>query len=64
MPRSLAGGLRIPESDPPILPVNICAMWWDDAGGIECAYMANLARQLSATLSGGKLGAPIAAEAG
>jgi hypothetical protein len=38
-------------------------MWWDDAGGIECAYMANLARQLSAALSGGKLAAPIETEA-
>ncbi|MDN3274370.1 LysR family transcriptional regulator [Frankia sp. RB7] len=56
-------GLRIPEADPPILPLNICAMWRDDAGGIECAYMANLARQLSAALSGGKLGEPIAVEA-
>jgi hypothetical protein len=46
-----------------LLPLNICAMWWDNAGGIECAYMANLARQLGAALSGSKLGAPIAAEA-
>jgi DNA-binding transcriptional LysR family regulator len=51
--------LRIPKSNPPILPLNICAMWWDDAGGTECAYMADLARQLCAPLTGGKLASPI-----
>jgi hypothetical protein len=54
-------GLRILEADPPILSLNIYAMWWDEVGGTECAYMANLARQLNAALSGGKLGAPIEA---
>jgi DNA-binding transcriptional LysR family regulator len=29
--------LRMLKGDPPILPLNICAMWWDDASGIECA---------------------------
>ncbi|MFB9267715.1 hypothetical protein ACFFWD_32070 [Bradyrhizobium erythrophlei] len=52
-----------PEADPPLLQLNICAMWWDDAGGIECAYMANVARQLGAALSDGKLGGPIETEA-
>lgn len=56
-------GLRIPDADPPLLPLNICAMWWDDTGGIECAYMANLARQLGAALSGSKLGMPIETDA-
>ena len=51
--------LRVPKSSPPILPLNICAMWWDDAGGIEGAYMADLARQLCAPLTGGKLTSPI-----
>jgi DNA-binding transcriptional LysR family regulator len=46
--------LRIPKSDPPILPLNICAMWRDDADGIECTYMADLARQLCVSLTGSK----------
>ena len=50
-------GLSIPKSSPPVLPLNICAMWWDDTGGIECAYMADLARQLCASIATGKLAA-------
>jgi DNA-binding transcriptional LysR family regulator len=48
-------GLRVPKSSPAVLPLNICAMWWDDPDGIECAYMADLARQLCAPFIGGKL---------
>lgn len=51
--------LRVPKSNPPILPLNICAMWWDEAGGTECAYMADLARQLCVPLASGKLASSI-----
>lgn len=44
-------GLRILKSYPPIQPLNICAMWWDDIDQTECSYLADLARQLSAPLN-------------
>lgn len=39
--------LRVLEAKPPIPSHNLCAMWWDNESAAECAYLADLARELS-----------------
>lgn len=40
--------LRVLEAIPPIPSHNLCAMWWDNESAAECAYLADLAREISA----------------
>jgi DNA-binding transcriptional LysR family regulator len=39
--------LRVLEAKPPIPSHNLCAMWWDNESAAECAYLADLAREIS-----------------
>jgi len=38
--------LRVLDADPPIPAHNLCAMWWDNNLAAECAYLADMARQI------------------
>ncbi len=39
--------LRVLEADPPIPAHNLCAMWWENESAAECAYLADLAREIA-----------------
>lgn len=58
LPRELLGPageklpLRILDADPPVPGHNFCAMWWHDEAHSEHAYLADLAKQIRATLLG------------
>jgi DNA-binding transcriptional LysR family regulator len=43
--------LRVLKARPPIPSHNLCAMWWDNESAAECAYLADLARAISASQS-------------
>ena len=53
IPREMIGlsgdnlALRVLEADPPIPSHNLCAMWWENEAAEECAYLANLAREIA-----------------
>lgn len=40
--------LHVLGADPPVPSHNLCAMWWDNESAAECAYMADMARRISA----------------
>jgi DNA-binding transcriptional LysR family regulator len=58
IPREMIGlsgddlALRVLEAQPPIPSHNLCAMWWDNELATECAYLADLARQIFETRGG------------
>jgi DNA-binding transcriptional LysR family regulator len=43
--------LRVLEAEPAIPSHNLCAMWWDNESAAECAYLAEMARQIFSAAS-------------